>query len=86
MKPLFYEKLGGRCIVINNEGQVLARFSNVKIRDSSLVAEVLAIKEAMDLVNLCGWRKTEFISNSKLVIETIRIILEKYNAPVRKIR
>lgn len=81
MKPLFYEKLGGGCIVINNEGQVLARFSNVKIRDSSLVAEVLAIEEAMDLVNLCGWRKTKFIDNSKMVIETIRIILEKYNAP-----
>lgn len=62
--------------MINNEGQVLARFSNVKIRDSSLVAEVLAIEEAMDLVNLCGWRKTEFIVNSKMVIETIKIFLK----------
>lgn len=57
---------------IHNEGKAPARPSKIQVRDSPLVAKVLAIEEAMNLANQYGWKQAGFISESSMVIEAIK--------------
>lgn len=53
-------RLGIGCIAYRNDSIVMAKLAKCKNGDNPLMAEVLAIEEALDLAIQCGWRKVGF--------------------------
>ena len=64
-------KLGVGCIAYNKDGSILTRLSKRIEGDSPIMAEILAIEEALDLAIQYGWRKVGFFSDSKIAIDSI---------------
>ena len=52
--------LGLGCIAYKNDSVVMTKLAKHKNGDNPLMAEVLAIEEALDLAIKCGWRKVGF--------------------------
>lgn len=65
-------KIGIGCIAYNNEVQIFMRLARQRLGNSSLVAGILVIEEAIDLAQWYGWKKVGFMSDSKISIEAIK--------------
>lgn len=59
------------CIVYDEEGGILAKSSKCYHGSSSLLAEILEVEATLNLALQCGWGKVDFISDFKVVIESI---------------
>ena len=64
-------KLRLRCIAYSKDGSILTRLSKRIEGDSTIMAEILAIEEALDFAIQHGWRKVGFFSDSKIAIDSM---------------